>query len=217
MGAKPPLSDSAHTNGVPRSSKPSSRRHAKKPHINYGPSHFIPEAEVERTPDENEFMLAVDRYKREVRANPTWDQVLDVLHALGYRINQSAEAAKFSTAIGNFKNHFKRQHPTWTEVLGVALRMGYRKTEPVNPEQSAIDAEEAYQAATAAARHAQTLYAAAIDGHRSAQVFERAAAKQKDMARQVSLDACAMMEKAELAAKALRAAVPADEPELVSV
>jgi hypothetical protein len=37
------------------------------------------------TPDEIEFMLAVDKYKREQRRpHPTWSEVLEVLRGLGY-------------------------------------------------------------------------------------------------------------------------------------
>ena len=36
--------------------------------------------------DESEFMKAMDRYKRENRRPfPTWSEVLEVLHSLGYR------------------------------------------------------------------------------------------------------------------------------------
>jgi hypothetical protein len=42
--------------------------------------------EGEMTDEQFEFLMAIDRYKREnQRAFPTWTEVLDVLHALGYR------------------------------------------------------------------------------------------------------------------------------------
>ena len=42
--------------------------------------------EREYTDDEIEFMKAMDRYKRENRRPfPTWSEVLEVLHSMGYR------------------------------------------------------------------------------------------------------------------------------------
>lgn len=42
--------------------------------------------EREYTDDEIEFMKAMDQYKRDNRRQfPTWSEVLEVLHALGYR------------------------------------------------------------------------------------------------------------------------------------
>jgi len=42
--------------------------------------------EGEMTDEQFEFVMAVDRYKRvNSRPFPTWTEVLDVLHALGYR------------------------------------------------------------------------------------------------------------------------------------
>jgi hypothetical protein len=42
--------------------------------------------ERDYTEDESEFMKAMDRYKRENRRPfPTWSEVLEVLHSLGYR------------------------------------------------------------------------------------------------------------------------------------
>jgi len=42
--------------------------------------------EREYTPDEIDFMRAMDHYKRANRRPfPTWSEVLEVLHALGYR------------------------------------------------------------------------------------------------------------------------------------
>ncbi len=40
----------------------------------------------ELTPDEIEFMLAIEKYKRQRRRpHPTWHEVLRVLKSLGYR------------------------------------------------------------------------------------------------------------------------------------
>lgn len=40
---------------------------------------------AEYTPDQIEFMMAMDRYKRESRRPfPSWSEVLDVLKSLGY-------------------------------------------------------------------------------------------------------------------------------------
>lgn len=45
--------------------------------VNYG---------SEYSPDEIEFMLAIDRYKREKkRPWPSWSEVLEIARALGYR------------------------------------------------------------------------------------------------------------------------------------
>jgi hypothetical protein len=42
--------------------------------------------ERDYTDDESEFMKAMDRYKRENRRPfPTWSEVLEVLHSMGYR------------------------------------------------------------------------------------------------------------------------------------
>ena len=42
--------------------------------------------EGEMTDEQFEFIMAVDKYKRvNNRAFPTWTEVLDVIHALGYR------------------------------------------------------------------------------------------------------------------------------------
>ena len=42
--------------------------------------------EGEMTDEQFEFLMAIDRYKRENnRPFPTWTEVLDVMHALGYR------------------------------------------------------------------------------------------------------------------------------------
>ena len=42
--------------------------------------------EGEMTDEQFEFLMAIDRYKRvNKRPFPTWTEVLDVMHALGYR------------------------------------------------------------------------------------------------------------------------------------
>ena len=42
--------------------------------------------EGEMTDEQFAFLMAIDRYKREnSRAFPTWTEVLDVIHAMGYR------------------------------------------------------------------------------------------------------------------------------------
>ncbi|OPX25057.1 MAG: hypothetical protein B1H04_00850 [Planctomycetales bacterium 4484_123] len=42
--------------------------------------------EGEMTDEQFEFIMAIDRYKRvNKRPFPTWTEVLDVIHALGYR------------------------------------------------------------------------------------------------------------------------------------
>jgi len=42
--------------------------------------------EGEMTDEQFDFLMAIDRYKREnSRPFPTWTEVLDVMHAMGYR------------------------------------------------------------------------------------------------------------------------------------
>lgn len=51
-------------------------------------THYLDAAHVgaEYTPDQIEFMKAMDLYKRtHRRPYPTWSEVLSVVHALGYR------------------------------------------------------------------------------------------------------------------------------------
>jgi len=54
--------------------------------------------------DEREFMLAMDRYKRQHRRPfPTWKEVLDVLKGLGYRreANKPGHAALLQPGTGD--------------------------------------------------------------------------------------------------------------------
>jgi len=57
--------------------------------------------ERDYTPDEIEFMKAIDRYRRENgRPFPTWSEVLEVLRALGYdRVQKPVEATPEVTAV----------------------------------------------------------------------------------------------------------------------
>jgi hypothetical protein len=218
MAAKTPLSDSASARApTPAATRPStrtspSRRHGKKPKVNYEDSQFIPTDAIERTDDENEFMLALERYKRDGHPHPTWEQVLDVLHALGYTVTREVEAMKFKNAMERYRSDKKRPFPTWSEVFGVAQRMGYARRAPVTTHEMATRAEAALETASENYRLASQAHHAAAEPLRTSKAVERAAAKHVDMTMLVSVNSLAALKAAERSALALRAAAPAPEP-----
>src|SRR5262249_23325699 len=89
----------------------------------------------EYEPDTLEFIYAVEEHKRAHAIRlATWGDVVEVLHALGYRIENvpaHRETDRFSEALQRYMRAARRPFPKWSDVFGVALAMGYRKYAPI--------------------------------------------------------------------------------------
>lgn len=105
--------------------------------------------EGEMTPEQFEFVKAIELYKR--RKNkpfPTWVDVLELVTMLGYRdvakktfhpddaplthvdlTDLTEQQVEFVRAVETYKRVNAKRFPTWTEVLEVVEQLGYRKVQ----------------------------------------------------------------------------------------
>jgi hypothetical protein len=90
----------------------------------------------ELTRETFEFISAVDDYKRRhMRSFLRDEEVLQVLHALGYRPASAREGAQpsaaelegFARARQRYRTEHGRLFPTWSEVFELLLGLGYSR------------------------------------------------------------------------------------------
>jgi hypothetical protein len=80
-----------------------------------------------------EFIAAIDDYKRRhLRSFLEDDEVLRVVHGLGYRRGRSAEPTDddvrvYADARERYRRERGRLFPTWSEVYELLLGLGYRR------------------------------------------------------------------------------------------
>jgi hypothetical protein len=86
--------------------------------------------DVDYSQEELAFIKAMEKFvQRTGNRNPSPDQILAVLSALGYEGPSIGENAvdQFVAAMEDFRRMSKRLFPTWTQVFTVLRHLGYRK------------------------------------------------------------------------------------------
>lgn len=168
---------------------------------------FIAEDGANNTPDELHFMMALDRYKREGHAHPDWDEVLDVLRAMGYRKSAAVDSRAFKIAVLRYQRQRNRQFPTSSEILQVAKRIGYAKDAPSASWSMAAEAQRSADVLAQAADEAKECHRAAVETERALAEALAVARKQKAIAANALLKAMELAQLARRTAEAHKAVV----------